>query len=62
MKSMATRKNATEIRLWERSIIGTPDSIVVTLTRPPRWSPSTQESTRMANPMIMATPSASRTG
>ena len=43
MKSMATRKKAIEIRLWERSSSGMPDSTVVTLTRPPRWSPSTSE-------------------
>ena len=50
MKSMAIRKKATEIRLWERSSSGMPDSKVVPLTRPPVWGPSRYETAEDADP------------
>src|SRR6476661_1690003 len=66
MKSIATRKKAIEMRLWEMSSRGMPDSTVVPLIRPPRWLPTNRlsrwEAMRMMAPSAIETPNASRTG
>ena len=62
MKSIAIRKKAMEIRLWERSSRGTPDSTVVPLTRPPVCFPRSWDRPRMATAITIAIPSISRTG
>ena len=61
-----SRKKAIEMRLWETSIKGTPDSKVDSLTTPPSWLPTSMlsrwEAMRMTAPSAIETPNASRTG
>jgi hypothetical protein len=62
MKSIATRKKAIEIRLWARSSSGMPDSMAVSLTRPPVCVPRSHEIVRMAVPSRIAIPRIKSTG